>query len=248
MRELCRLQGILLGTAFILLGGAGGRAERFWVAYEGDDYPENQGWERVYGDEHGPGSGGAVRSLADGIFTLDGLYSNAVVDFYVKDRAFDPGPGEKFVAEWRVLVDPASDPYDVNVGIWRAVSPGYAYFQLGPSGVRIRPGLVTIGLQEGVFHSYRFESVDMHSFTLDIDGAITFSGSFYDNTTLQYSVAFGDTVDGQVSRSHWDYVRYGIVPEPCSAAAVLFSWILLGHRGTLRNRGLRLTAALWKED
>jgi len=220
MRKMRCRQGLCLAAWLGLLGSAASRAEQFWVRYEGDDYPENQGWERAYADEHGPGSGGAVRSLADGVLTLDGLYSNAVVDFYWRDRAIDPGPGELFVAEWRVLVDPASGPYDVNVGIWRALSPGYAYFQLGPTGVRIRPALVTIGLEEGVFHSYRFESVDMRSFTLDIDGSITFAGSFYDNTTLQYSVGFGDTVDGQASRSQWDYVRYGIVPEPASVAGL----------------------------
>ena len=65
-----------------LLGTQVAGATPFWIAYEGDDYPENQGWERVYGDEHGPNSGGAIRSLADGIFTEDSLHDDQIFDFY----------------------------------------------------------------------------------------------------------------------------------------------------------------------
>jgi hypothetical protein len=200
---------------------AAARATPFWVAYEGDDYPENEGWTRVFGDEHGPDQGGAVRSLADGIFTLDGLRNDQIVDFYERDRDLDPAPGELFVAEWRVLIEPRSDPLDAIVGIWRALSPGYAYFLLGPASVRIMPSGATIGIEEGVFHSYYFESADMRTFSLRIDDAITFDGNFYDNTTLQYSVAFGDSTQGERSLSQWDFFRYGILPEPTSAWGLL---------------------------
>ena len=53
MRKSRRLQALVLGAALILLGGADSRAEQFWIAYEGDDYPENQGWERACGNELG---------------------------------------------------------------------------------------------------------------------------------------------------------------------------------------------------
>jgi len=212
----------VLAAAVFAVGA--GKAEQFWIAYEGDDYPDNQAWERVYGDEHGPGSGGAVRSFADGVFTLDSLGNTAIVDFYKRQRTADPGPGELFVAEWRVRIDPRSDPDDVGVGIWRALSPGSAYFSIGPTsmywGTDPWSG-VTIGLEEGVFHSYRFESANMQSFALLIDDTITLNGYFKDNTSLQYCVVFGDAVQGAWSLSQWDYLRYGIVPEPASAASVL---------------------------
>ena len=120
--------------------------------------------------------------------------------------------------------------------ITRAFSPGYAVFRFGPSGVYIRPGELTIGLEEGVSHSYRFESADMRTFALQIDDTITFDGYFYDNTTLQAYVTFGDGVQGERSLSQWDYFRYGIVPEPTSVAglACLVASSLL-RRGTSRS-------------
>ena len=28
-------------------------AEQCWIAYEGNDFPENEGWRRIYGNEDG---------------------------------------------------------------------------------------------------------------------------------------------------------------------------------------------------
>lgn len=211
-----RHQACLCVLAAGVFAVGAGKAEQFWIAYEGDDYPENQGWTRVYGNENGPYAGGANRSLSDGIFTLDSLHDSQIYDFYETDRSADPGPGEMFVAEWRVLVDPSSTSYDVGVVIARALSPGHAAIWLGGDGVYVEPGDTTIGVEAGAFHSYRFESADMSSYTLTIDGAITFAGHFEDFSVLQSFVNFGDGVQGERSLSRWDYFRYGIVPEPAS--------------------------------
>jgi len=115
MRETRCVRGIVLTGALLLLAGAPGRAEQFWIAYEGDDYPENQGWNRVFGNGAGPDQGGANRSVSDGIFTLESLYDVSVCDFYKQERTVDPGPADLFVAEWRVRIDPSSDPHDAGV-------------------------------------------------------------------------------------------------------------------------------------
>lgn len=221
MRNMRRRRGLWLAAWLGLLGSAASRAEQFWVDYEGDDYPENQGWTRAYGNENGPYAGGANRSLDDGIFTLDSLHNSQIYDFYRMDRTVDPDPGELFVAEWRVRIDPSSTSRDAGVVITRALSPGYVLFRLGPDSIYIRPGNIVIGLTEGVFHSYRFESADMRYFELDVDGTSTFNGYLEDVATLQYYVSFGDGVQGQRSLSEWDYLRYGIVPEPSVVEGLL---------------------------
>ena len=40
-------------------------AEQYWIAYEGDDFPENEGWTRTIS------AGGAERWIEDGALVLD---------------------------------------------------------------------------------------------------------------------------------------------------------------------------------
>lgn len=210
-------------------------AAPYWVAYEGEDFPENQGWVRNYGNEIGPGVGGAERSLENGILTIDSLRNGWVYDFYRRDLVVDPGPGETFVAEWRVRVDPRSNAHDVGVGIMRASSPGYAYFNLGPDTIEILPGALTVSLEPSSYHTFRFESGDMRTFSLCIDSTITVCGPFEDFTINQASIGFGDTVQGEMSLSKWDYFRYGLVtPEPPSVLGALCVVAILAARRIAR--------------
>jgi len=231
MRKMRWRRGLCLAAWLGLLGSAASRAEQFWIAYEGDDYPENQGWKRVYGNENGPYAGGANRSLADGILTIDSLSNIYVCDFYEIHRHINPGPGEVFMAEWRVLVDPRSDASDVGVVIARDEPAGDVFLELGPAGVIVEPGHVSISLPPDVFHSFFFRSDDMETYDLFIDGVSRHSGRFDPVTNLESFVNFGDGVQGQRSLSQWDYFRFGVVPEPASAAALLLG-ALLGVRRT----------------
>jgi hypothetical protein len=207
---------LFIGMSVVLLATQVADATPFWVTYEADDaggYPENQGWQRVYGNEHGPYAGGADRSLANGLFTIDSLSDDQIYDFYQRDLNSDPGPGEMFVAEWRTLIDPRSTLYDVDVAFARVGAPGYAGLELSPGSVRVMPGYHVLSIAPGVFHSYRFESTDMTSFSLWIDGVRRFDGQFEDITVLQAFVFFGDGMQGAQSLSQWDFFRYGVVPE-----------------------------------
>jgi len=205
-----------------LLGSGLGLAEPYWIAYEADDFPENEGWLRVWGDEHGPQHGGAERSLENGILTLDGLRNDQIVDFYEIQQSIDPGPGETFRAEWRLLVDPRSDSRDVDVIIARDDPPGHTLFQVGPSSIWIDDGGVTIDLKPNVFHTFLFSSQDMRQYQLVIDGSVEFVGNF-PYSGLDSFVAFGDSVQGERSYSQWDYFRFGAVPEPAPLVVLLFA-------------------------
>ena len=119
-------------------------AEPYWIAYEGNDFPENEGWDRIYGDEYGPGHGGAERWIEDGVFVLDGRRHPSIVDFYEIRREVDPSPGETFIMQWRVRVsDMPDDEYDPGVVVFsdedRAAAFSYtndmvfSYFEDGVS-------------------------------------------------------------------------------------------------------------------
>lgn len=217
-------------------------AAPYWVAWDGDGFPENQGWERVYGNEDGPHEGGAARTIHEGVMTIDSLRSNQIYDFYELDRPIDLDPGELFVAEWRVRIA-------ANEG-----NPGAA-----DSGVVIAPdGGGTLGLSYVVdrivsdregwtepiapfeFHAYRIESTDMVTYSLWIDGIFTRNGT-WDLFSLNTSfVAFGDGVQGARSFADWDHVRFGVVPEPASFVMFVLATLL-----TSRCRHLLVPSQCW---
>jgi len=92
-----------LGTLVVPAG-----AEPYWYAYEGNDLPENEGWQRFWGNDDGPFEGdGAIRTVENGILTMDSMYSQRVYDYacHYLYGELDPDPGELFVAEWRVYVE-----------------------------------------------------------------------------------------------------------------------------------------------
>jgi hypothetical protein len=83
---------------FVLVAALGvlampARAEPYWIAYEGNDFPENEGWWHIWGPEPGE------RWIEDSVFVLDTLRDTHIADFYVMNMwgSLDPGPGETFV-------------------------------------------------------------------------------------------------------------------------------------------------------
>ena len=84
---------VLLAALGVLVTPAG--AEQYWIAYEGNDSPENEGWERTFCDPNGVvGQGGAIRTIEDGALVLDSRESVMIVDFYQMWRPISVEPGE----------------------------------------------------------------------------------------------------------------------------------------------------------
>lgn len=52
-------------------------ATPYWVAYEGDDLPENQGWDRYYYEPQ-PSS----RTIDNGVITYDSSASELTYDYW----------------------------------------------------------------------------------------------------------------------------------------------------------------------
>ena len=213
----CRL---LFLTGLTLVLAASATAEPYWISYDGNDFPENEGWERTFCDQDGiVGQGGAIRSLEDGALVLDSRESTMIVDFYEMQQPIDPGPGEMFVMEWRLRVDDVSAREDPGIAIFSDDSYGLA-FELSTSYIAsVFESDVTISFEEGVFHSFAIHSADMRSYELTIDETLAYSGVFTD-VFMSSRMNWGDGVQGAASLATWDYVRFGVIPEPSS-------WLLL---------------------
>jgi len=218
--QAMRFATLLLFTlpALAVLTSTAG-AEPYWISYDGNDFPENEGWTREYGDENGHGQGGAVRSIEDGALVLDGLRHVAIYDAYTMSRPIDPAPDELFIMRWRLRVDEVSAREDPAVVAFSDDSWGVG-FQFSESYVESTfEDAVTAAFEAGVFHLFELRSYDMRQYELLIDGEVALVGPFFDTITAS-EVGWGDAVTGSASLSRWDYFEFGVVPEPCSAATL----------------------------
>lgn len=208
----------------------------YWVAYEGDVFPEEVGWERVVIDFTGAEPPGAQRALLGDELRIDGTRSPDIADFYELERSINPEEGELFIAEWAVDVVGLTNPLglsDVNV----LIAPdqmGALAFAMFPDRIESRREGWAIDLASSGYHEYRIESLDMVSYDLWIDGVFMRSGEWDLESLNQSFVYFGDVARGAevTSIADWDYVRFGVVPEPAALPLVLLVFArVIAQRG-----------------
>jgi hypothetical protein len=195
-------------------------ADEYWIAYEGNDLPENEGWTRnTY-------AGGAERWLEDGALVIDSISVGdpQATDAYRQVDVRRPERGELFVAEWRMRLDQFEGFYDASVVISRPEPRGWVQFGHGLDHLVVFDEWDEIPVAPHECHTYRFESHDMDAYTLFVDGAPAYEGYFQTPSLLDPLFAFGNMARGAASVSRWDYVRFGIVPEPGSLVLVMFLW------------------------
>jgi hypothetical protein len=195
-------------------------AELYWVAYEGNDYPENEGWTRVVG------GGGSGRSLEDGALVLDSRKGMSNFDLYQMSRAIDPGPSEFFRMEWRARYDMVAPRTDPGMSVFSDESWAVA-FEFSDVDMRsvFEPG-VTASFAPGVFHEFTLVSSDMRLYEVYIDGVSALVGAF-DHVFSASRVGWGDVIQGAESVSRWDYFRFGVVPEPSAACIAVCGTVML---------------------
>ena len=225
-KEDMAMRMLMFGVCLLGLVAGSARAEPYWIAYEGDVFPEEEGWWHIW-------EGAAERSLEDGVLVIDSLHDIGIADFYTMHvaEAMDPDPGELFVMEWRLKVEKMIGGYpDICVVVysdeqWAVAlefdeSAVYSGFEYG----------VSAAFEPGAFHNFRLESADMRSYSLSMDGNIVLSGSFWQSATPA-EVSWGDGVQGSASLSHWDYFRFGVVPEPgCALLVFVLLPVILNYR------------------
>jgi hypothetical protein len=211
-----RMLTFALAALGVLVAQAG--ADEYWITYEGNDFPENEGWERRTRE------GGAVRWLEDGSLALDSTASLRITDSYRHEDIRRPESGELFVAEWRTRVDEFVRYYDAVVNLARPAPLGDLTIEHATDHIRILDDWTIIDVEPGIFHEYRLESEDMDAYTVSVDGVPVYDGQFQTPSLLDPFLSFGDSRVGAASVSRWDYVRFGIVPEPGSLVLVMFLW------------------------
>lgn len=210
--------------AFVLATALAVFAEPYWIAYDGNDFPEKVGWTRTHGAE------GALRTLVDGTLVIDSRRSNAIVDFYNAQRAINPSPGETFVMRWRLRVDEVLPTYPVDVGVsvfsdkFRAVA-----FEFGEDHLSsvFEPG-VKAPIAPSLFHEYEFRSGDMSFYELFVDGEVALSGTFQPVFNAS-KVGWGDVIQGARSQSTWDSFEFGVIPEPSALSFLLLACVPLSR-------------------
>jgi len=202
----------LLPVVVCVLGAASGaRGALFWRTWEGYKYPEQELWQRF------ARGGGAERTLSNGMLTLDGTASGAIVDEYYWETPLIVAPGQYFRAAWRMRVEdvegPTGDPAfavtaDDHGGVFLIYDDGAIYSLLEAAWI--------CNFAPGVFHKYSFTSPDMVTYDLRIDGQLAYSGHFLGPSPTS-GVCWGDCGEGASSLSVWDYVRFGVV-SACAPA------------------------------
>ena len=199
-------------------------ADQYWIAYEGNDFPENEGWLRLwYGAE-------ANRWIEDGALVIDSLHDIGIADFYDMhmNGQLDPEPGETFVLEWRLLVEEVVGHYDPGVGVFSDEKWGVGLDFREDRVVSVFEDGVAAEFEAGVFHRFELRSADMRHYDLWIDGEVAMLGDFWHGLSAS-SVGWGDFVQGSASLSRWDYVRFGVIPEPqVSLLLLVVGSLLLG--------------------
>jgi len=219
MAPATRLLFVLIAALAVLASAGPAGADEYWLTYEGNDLPENEGWQRNWGNDEGAHEGdGAIRTVEDGVLTMDSLYDLRVYDYacrYLYGEV-DPDPGELFIAECRVEIDQAiGDMYDSTFGICSDDGMQLA-FGLFPDYIEsIWEDDVELPITPSTFHEYRVLSWDMQTYELYIDGDLAHEGTFWQGS-LESKLAWGDGVRGAASLARWDYVYFGVVPEPSS--------------------------------
>ena len=198
-------------------------ANQYWVAYEGNDYPENEGWTRYATDPP------AQRWLQDGSFFIDSRADPSITDNYGMYPAagIAPASGETFVMTWRLNIYESAPWEDSGVAVTSDDSYEVVFLFAEDYLLSLYEPSVYVQFEPGVFHEYELRSKDMRTYELYLDGHLAVNGVFFEGL-FGAGVWWGDIVRGGSSLAAWDYFHFGVVPEPPACTVALVA--LLGIR------------------
>jgi len=119
------------------------------------------------------------------------------------------------VAQWRLRVDELTIGWrDPTVGVFGDDHWGVGFDFNEDTITSVFEDDVSATFEPHVFHDFELHSANLRTYELYIDGSLTIEGSFWDSLISSTVVAWGDGVSGGASLAHWDYFRFGVVPEP----------------------------------
>jgi len=208
-------RGIAIAALLVVIVPSVALAEPYWIAYEGNDYPENEGWTRYATDPP------AQRWLQDGSLFLDSRAGVHTVDNYTIyfNGGLDPEPGETFIMRWRLNVHESAPWEDPGVYIISDDLYSVEFLFAEDNLLSLYEPSVYVQFEPGVFHEYELRSTDMRTYELYLDGGLVVNGVFFEGLFTP-RVGWGDVTGGR-SLAAWDYFRFGVVPEPGAAVLLL---------------------------
>ncbi len=216
-------------VAALILAASSAQAAPYWVSWEGNDYPENEGWTRR---NYGPDGPQARRALDDGIMNIDGLDDIEIQDYYELQRDLDPDVGEEFVVQWGLRVNQVqflnpNFPYDPGISV-RSNDGWMITFVIGETALRSWDEQTTASFPAATFHAWELRSPNMREYELRLNGEVVMEGTCSPTVIDDEPfVQWGDLTAGTASDSDWDYFRFGVVPEPTGLALLVLPGLLI---------------------
>ncbi len=232
VRKLTRRLGMhtsrwIFGT--VILFAATASLEAAYISYEGDVFPENDGWIPG-GSQEDPAV--YTRSLDSGIFAINATATGTATVFYRRDLQ----PTSDYVCiEWQAktsnddgysyfsfLID--GDGLTSSIGLsWRASG---AVIGMARDAGQLDDIVVGTPLSPDEYHVFRVESSGS-LFAVYVDGLFQVSNALQSPIGTNLRAQFGFTKDWDLvpTTGSWDYIRAWDVPEPC--ASIMMTLILL---------------------
>lgn len=108
---------------------------------------------------------------------------------------------------------------------------------MGMDFIQSSEELISAPFSPHEWHDFTLESEDLLTYQLYIDGMPAFDGSFYESAFSLAGAYWGDHSSHR-SLAEWDYVAFGIVPEPSSGLsglAVMCVAVLLRRSASRRE-------------
>ena len=202
------MRGTWLILTVLTISGNVARAD-WWYTYEASEgtFPEQQGWQR------NTDAGGAQRWFEDGAFVLDASADPGIIECYSRGMESLPDPNDPthvFVCEWSLKVESMTGWWNPTFFV---TFEGYGDVMLGFQTDRIyslHEGKYIAYFEPAVFHRYRLVTKDLDTYTLAIDGAVSYTGQVSPWAPASV-VQFGDAGPADAGVSRFDYVCYGVV-------------------------------------
>ena len=194
--------------------------DEYWIPYEGNDFPENEGWVRHASEPP------AKRWLEGGSLFIDSRADVGITESYAMMRkdGLNPEPGETFIMRWRLKIDEVVGFADPGVAVLSDDKYALIFIFSEDRVWSAFEANVYADFEPDVFHRFELHSENMRAYELFIDDQLAIEGVFHE-TFSGPSVGFGDIVRGGASLAQWDYFRFGVVPEPTSGTMLLLLFV-----------------------
>jgi len=203
-------------------------ASAYFIQYEGNVFPEDDGWAPPPID-----TGGYTRSIDDGVFMINaGLLDDTTV-FYKQSVDI---LNDAVFFEWRARTsnDEGSSYQSImidgeglvsNIGIsWRSTS---ARIALLPDAGQYEGTIMYVDIIPDQYHTYRIEANGaMYSVYIDDVYQVGAELQSAYGTNIYAQFGFGKDWYNVPTIAEWDYIRGGYVPEPTTAYFVLVAVLL----------------------